>query len=159
MVLLFYVDKCLIFSPSKYKIDEVYAYIQAYFKIEDDGELNNYHRIFLECRPDGSIHIAQPYLTQIILNIIPGMDNSSAKTTPVVKPPLAKNERAQASKNDFNYRSVIGSLNFLTNLARPKAQFVVNQCAQFGANPKLPHDQEVKRVLEYLNFMATQIKL
>ena len=42
MVLLFYVDDCLMFSPSKDKTDEVYASLQAYFKIEDNGELNNY---------------------------------------------------------------------------------------------------------------------
>ena len=37
MVLLFYVDDCLIFSPFNYKIDEVYASLQKYFKIEYDG--------------------------------------------------------------------------------------------------------------------------
>ena len=29
-------------------------------------------------------------------------------------------------------------------------QFAVHQCARFSANPKLPHDQAVKRVLKYL---------
>ena len=33
MVLLFYVDDCLIFSPSKDKIDELYASLQENFKI------------------------------------------------------------------------------------------------------------------------------
>ena len=37
VVLLFYVDDWLMFSPSKDKIDEVYAYIEADFKIENDG--------------------------------------------------------------------------------------------------------------------------
>ena len=56
MVPLFYVDDCLMFSPSKGKIDEVYAYLQAYFKIEDDGDLNKYLEMELYHRPDGSIH-------------------------------------------------------------------------------------------------------
>ena len=42
MVLLFYVDDCLIFSPSKDKIDEVYTSLQAYFKTEDGGDINKY---------------------------------------------------------------------------------------------------------------------
>ena len=42
MVLLFYVDDRLMFSPSKDKFDEVYAYLKADFKIEDDGDLNKY---------------------------------------------------------------------------------------------------------------------
>ena len=39
---------------------------------------------------------------------------------------------------------------------RPDAQFVVHQCAQFSSNPKLPHNQVVKRVLKYLKDTATQ---
>ena len=36
MVLLFYVGDCLVFIPYKDKIVEVYASLQADFKIEDD---------------------------------------------------------------------------------------------------------------------------
>ena len=74
MVLLFYVDDCLIFSHSKDKIYEVYASIKAYLKIEYDGELNKYLGIDLDYRPYGSIHLRQSYLTQIILSMIPGIE-------------------------------------------------------------------------------------
>ena len=53
--------------------------------------------------------------------MIPVMDKSSAKPNPLVKSPLAKNERYQAKKKDFIYISVIGSLNFITNSTRPEA--------------------------------------
>ena len=86
--------------------------------------------------------------------MIPGMDKSSTKPTPVVKPPLAKNEGAQSRKNYFNYRSVIGSLNFLTNSMHPEAQFAVYQYAQFSADNKLPHDQAVTHVFKYLKDMS-----
>ena len=95
MILLFYVDKCLIFSTSKDKIYEVYASLQADLKIEDYGELNMYPGIDLELLPDGSIHLRQPYPTQIIINMIPGMDMSSAKPTPWLTPPPEKNEGYQ----------------------------------------------------------------
>ena len=88
--LLFYVYDCLLFSPSKDKIDEVYASLQSNFNIEDDGELNKYIGIELDRRPYGSINIRQPYLTQRILNMIQQMDKSSAKPTPAVKPPPVK---------------------------------------------------------------------
>ena len=41
MLLLFYVDDCLMFSPSKDKIDASYASLQEDFKVEDDGDLKN----------------------------------------------------------------------------------------------------------------------
>ena len=78
------------FGSSKDKIDEVYASIQSYFSIEDDVYINKYLGIKLDHRPDGPIHLRQPYITKIILNMIPGMDKSSSKPTPTVKPPPAK---------------------------------------------------------------------
>ena len=90
-VLLFYVDDCLMFSTSKDKIYELYASLQAYFKIEDNGEPEKYPGIDLYRHPDISIPLRQPYPTQRIINITPGMKKSSDKPTPVVKPPLAKN--------------------------------------------------------------------
>ena len=91
MVLLFYVDDCLMFIPSKDKIDEVYDSLQEYFNIEEDREHNKYLGIELDCCPYGSIYLKQPYLTQTILNMIIGIDRPSANSTPVVKLTLAKN--------------------------------------------------------------------
>ena len=45
------------FSSSKDKIDDVYAYIKADFKIEYDGDLKNYLGIDLDCCPGVSIHL------------------------------------------------------------------------------------------------------
>ena len=81
--------------------------------------------------------------------MIAGMDKLISKPTPSIKHPIEKNEGSKARTNDFNYISVIGSLNLLTNPTRPEAQFAVYQCAQFSTDPKLPHDQAVKRVLKY----------
>ena len=42
MILLFYVDDFLMFSPFKDKIDEVYTYLQEYFNIQGDVEIKKY---------------------------------------------------------------------------------------------------------------------
>ena len=42
MVPLFYLDDFLMISPSKDKIDNLYASLQECFNIEDDGELKKY---------------------------------------------------------------------------------------------------------------------
>ena len=39
---------------------------------------------------------------------------------------------------------------------RPEAQFAVHQCGGFSTDPKLPQDQVVKRVLEYLKGTSRQ---
>ena len=70
------------FSLSKGKIDELYASLQSDFNIEDNGELNKYVEIYLDRCLDGSIHMSHPYLTQTLLNVITGMERSSAKPNP-----------------------------------------------------------------------------
>ena len=88
MVILFYVYDCLMFSPFTDKIDNIYAPLQTDFNIECDKELNNYPGILVGRRQYGSTHLSQPYLTQGITNLVPGMDKSSTKPTPAVKPRL-----------------------------------------------------------------------
>ena len=75
MVLLLYVDDCLLFIPYKDIIDKVYAYLKVDLNIEDYGELNKYLGIYMNRLSYGYIHLNQPYLTQININMIPGMDN------------------------------------------------------------------------------------
>ena len=78
------------------------------------------------------------------------MDKSSANPTPAFKPTPEKKEGDQARKNDFNYRSVIGLLRFLTNSTHPEDKFAVHKCARFSVYPKLTQDQAVECVLKYL---------
>ena len=147
------------FSPSKDKIIDVYASIQAYFKIEDDGYLNKHIGIDMDHLPDGSIHLRQHYLAQRNTNMIPCMDKSSANPTPAFNPPLKKNEGDQTRKNDLNYISVIGSRYFLTNSMRPRVQFAVHQCMLFSIDPNLPYDKPVKLVLKYVKWTAKKVIL
>ena len=150
MVILFYVDSCLMFSTSKDKIYGFHAWIQADFKIDYNRGLNKYLGIELDRRPYVSINLNQPYLTQRIINLIPGMYNSSSKPTPMAKPYLEKNEGDQQTFF-LNYRPVVVSLNLLTNPMRTGAQFVVRKCKWFSANTKHLHYQSSICILKYLN--------
>jgi hypothetical protein len=51
---------------------------------------------------------------------------------------------------DWNYRSIIGKLNFLEKSTRPDIAYAVHQCARFSAEPKQSHGQAVKRIAKYL---------
>ena len=66
----------------------------------------------------------------------------------MVKPFTAKDEGYQVRKNDFNYRSVFGSLNFLTNSTLPEAKFTVHQCTWFISDTNILHNQAVKHALK-----------
>ena len=84
------------------------------------------------------------------------MEKSSANLTPVVNYPQEK-RGISIDKNDFNYRLLTGSLNFLPNSFLPEAHLAVHQCAWFISNPKFMHNKSIKHILKYLKGMATQV--
>ena len=73
----------------------------------------------------GSIQINQIYLSQSIINMIPGMDNSNSNPTFTFNPTQEKNEGYQSKNNYFNYIPVIRSLTFLTNTMNSEAKQLV----------------------------------
>ena len=123
--------------------------------IEDDVYLNNNFWKELKHRPDSSIHIKKIYLTQRIINLIPGIHKPSAKPTPVVKRYLAKHEGAQPRKK-INYRLMIGSLNLSKKYMCPEVQFSIHKYMRFSVNPILPHYQAIKKILKYPKGKAIQ---
>jgi hypothetical protein len=56
----------------------------------------------------------------------------------------------------WNYRSVIGKLNYLEKSSRPDISFAVHQCARYCQSPKVEHSAAVKHIGRYL--LATKDK-
>ena len=50
----------------------------------------------------------------------------------------------------FDYRRVIGMLNYLEKCTRPDIGYAVHQCARFVAHPKQEHGNAVKWICRYL---------
>ena len=52
--------------------------------------------------------------------------------------------------NEFNYRSVVGMLLYLSGNTRPDITFAVSQVARFTHNPKKSHATAIKMIVRYL---------
>ena len=53
-------------------------------------------------------------------------------------------------KHAWNYRAVVGCLNYLQAMTRPDLAYSIHQCAHFCSNPKLLHEQGLKCICHYL---------
>lgn len=64
---------------------------------------------------DGSIHLTQPHLIkQILKDLRMDGDNIKPKSTPAASSKLlSQHTNSEPFDNSFNYRSVIGKLNYL----------------------------------------------
>jgi hypothetical protein len=74
---------------------------------------------------------------------------SNTKTTPSDSI-LYPNTNRIPRQETWNYRSVIGKLNFLAQNTRPDISFAVHQCARFCQAPAALHEMAVKHLIRYL---------
>jgi hypothetical protein len=59
-------------------------------------------------------------------------------------------------KEKWDYRSIVGKLNFLEKPTRPEIAYAVHQCTRFASNPRQSHANAVKYLCRYL--LATKDK-
>jgi Reverse transcriptase (RNA-dependent DNA polymerase) len=158
-VFLLYVDDGILCSPDNSAIEKVIKQLQKDFEMTDEGTLSEYLGIRIDKHHNGGMLLTQPTLIKRIIEAV-GIDPTDTKQRifeiPSVTPLLQKDLGGLLAKNTFNFRSVIGMLNFLTRSTRPDISFAVHQCARFMSNPRLCHEKAVIRIARYL--LGTQQK-
>ena len=150
-----YIDDCLLLSPKDELINQGINDLRTAeprFNMENQGTVNDFLGIQVKHKKNGEIMLTQPQLIASILNDLHlNKDNIITCKTPCLSTVLLhKDPKGQPMTNEFNYRSVIGKLNFLEKLTRPDIAYAVYQCARFSADPKQSHADAVKCIGRYL---------
>ena len=118
------------------------------FDLEYESDFAGYLGIELRRTPDGALHMTQLALTKRIIAAL-NLENANPKATPASGPLLRRLDSAPREE-EWNYRSVVGMMQFLSNNSRNDLAFAVNQVARYGNNPRKVHEQAVKRIGKYL---------
>ena len=153
IILISWVDDCLIFSKTKDLADELISSLHNSFTLTEEDDVSAYLGVEVKfCKKTDTITLTQPYLIARIIEVMgSSISEANIKTTPsVYKEVLHKDENGPNRKLDWNYRSVVGMLNYLAASTRPDILFAVHQCARFAADPKLSHERAIKRIVRYL---------
>jgi hypothetical protein len=153
IIIITYVDDCLIFSSKKELADELIVSLQEHFTLTQDEEVAAYLGVDIQVDDaNDEIQISQPFLIERIIKLLGNsVKDANVKDTPAIhKEILHKDEAGPNRKQNWSYRSAIGMLNYLTATTRPDCLFASHQCARFSANPKLSHERAVKRIIRYL---------
>jgi hypothetical protein len=154
-IILMYVDDCVIISTSEGEANEILEEIKKQgLKLTDEGTMETYLGIQIDKDENGGFTMSQPYLMDRIIATIQDMKDAKICKTPASSTVvLTKDIDGEVRKEDWNYRSVIGMLNYLVNSTQPDLAHAVHQCARFSNNPKRSHEQAVKRILRYLLYL------
>jgi hypothetical protein len=152
LVLLCYVDDCLIFCPDDANITKVVSELKQQFCLEDQGYVATYLVIDV-----ASSHVngrqqfkqSQPHLIQRIIQGVNLTDSRLHDAPAEPGKPLSKDSDGKWRTYSWSYRSIIGMLNYLCG-TWPDILFSVHQCAWFCSDPKLSHEKAVKCIVRYL---------
>jgi hypothetical protein len=158
MVLLTYVDDCIIISPSRNSIDRLISSMQSgqeNFKLTDEGGVNKFLGVKITRLDKNSFELSQPFLIDRILNFL-GLCNNEFETdanstsTPIAKGLLHRNLDGKAQKYTWKYRTAVGMLSYLQNTSRPEISMAVHQTARFSNIPMLSHEKSIMCIGRYI---------
>ena len=134
MILISWVDDCLIFAKDKLCADQLIVDLKRSFTLTKEEDVSAYLGVEVKINEeDDTISLIQPYLIQRILDAMgSSVVDANVKPTPAVYKEIRfKDEEGLARKQDWHYRSLIGMLNYLAASTRPDILFAVHECARF----------------------------
>ena len=143
-----YTDDSLLAGPDEKEIESIIRELQTKSKltITVEGNLADFLGVSIDRRKNGTIHLSQPHLIdQILTDLKMKNDKVKPRSTPAASSKLlTRHSDSQPFDNSFNYRSVIGKLNYLEKATRSDISYAVHQCARFVSDPKVEHGDAVR---------------
>jgi hypothetical protein len=148
-----YTDDCICFSRETDTATRLIADLKSDgFLLKDEGDAKDFLGVRIQKdKFTNKIEMTQTGLIESILEDL-GLA-SSPKTKAVPAAQILHKDEDGAGRQEYdkwNYRSVIGKMNYLAMNTRPDIAFAVHQCAKFCNNPKLLHEKAVKYIGKYL---------
>ena len=150
-IYLLYTDDSILAGPNKQEINEIIDEIEnSNLDITILGDIKDFLGVHVSKEDDGRLHISQPHL---IDQIIDKTFQSKAKPrwTPARSSSiLHRHHHLPSFAPEFNYKSIIGKLNYLERGTRSDMSYATHQCARFTSDPKRPHVEAVRWLVRYL---------
>ena len=151
VIFICYVDDGIFASPDNKAIDKAINELKQRFDIEDQGDITDYLGVNVERLNNGNIKLSQPHLIDQIVQEVRLSKRVAGRQAPAVSNKiLQRYEHEPSFDNRFNYRRLIGKLNYLEKSTRPDIAYATHQVARFCQDPKRSHGEAVEHIVKYL---------
>ncbi|GJR53924.1 putative ribonuclease H-like domain-containing protein [Tanacetum coccineum] len=147
-----YVDDIIFGSTKESLSTEFEQLMHKRFQMSSMGELTFFLGLQVEQRKDGIFLSQDKYVYDILKKF--GFSNVKTASTPMETHKPLLQDTAGTDVDVHLYRSMIGSLMYLTS-SRPDIMFDVCACSRFQVQPKSSHMHVVKRIFRYLKGQPT----
>jgi hypothetical protein len=151
-VYVLYTDDSILAGPDPEELEQIKRDMtNAGLNLTSEPGVSDFLGVKIDRQGD-EIHLTQPHLIDSILEDLRlNIDGVATKQTPAsMTKGLCRHLDSEPFDQHFQYRSVIGKLNYLEKSTRPDIAFAVHQCARFSADPKVEHGKAVKWIGRYL---------
>ena len=151
VIFIVYVDDGIFVGSSEVQLANIVTELgNIGLNVEDQGHPADYVGVNIKQFANGSIEFSQRAL---IDSIIKDANLNDAKVKPV---PAKVSIQLHGFKNeppfdlDFNYRSIVGKLNYLAQTTRPDIAYATHQIAKYSADPRKSHGDAILYLVRYL---------
>ena len=152
VIYLLYTDDSILASSSKSQLQKAIDDIKASnLKITIEGDLQDFLGVNISRQEGGRIHLTQQQLAKQICEALGFKENTRPKAIPAASSKiLQRHATSEPFDSNFNYRSVIGKMNYYEKCTRPDISYSTHQCARFVQQPKKEHGEAVRWLGRYI---------
>ncbi|MCH90612.1 putative gag-pol polyprotein [Trifolium medium] len=129
-------------------VKQFVEHMQTEFEMSMVGELTFFLGLQIKQMEDTTFLSQSKYAKNMVKKF--GLESAGHKKTPAPTHLKLTKDDQGVSVDPSMYRSMIGSLLYLT-ASRPAIAFAVGVCARYQADPKASHLLQVKRILKYVS--------
>ena len=154
-----YTDDSILTGPDDEILDETIKDMKKIgLDITVEDNVSEFLGVKITRHDDGTIEFTQPHLIQQILKDLRlDKENVVTKDIPAASSaPLKRFSNGSPFDKHFDYRSIVGKLNYLEKCTRPDISVAVHQCARFVSDPKIQHGKAITWLGRYLKGTAKQ---
>ncbi|GJR71506.1 putative ribonuclease H-like domain-containing protein [Tanacetum coccineum] len=144
---LVYVDDIIFGSTNKAWCDEFEVLMKGEFEMSAMGEMTFFLGLQVKQLPDGLFISQDKYVKDMLTKF--DMESVRTATTPYEAAKTKLKDETDPPVNVHLYRSMIGSLMYLT-ASRPDIMFAVSACSRHQVTPLTSHLNAVKKIFKYL---------
>jgi hypothetical protein len=165
IMIVIYTDDCIILSHDSKTIDDFCDDLSKDFALTSEGDIEDFLGVHINIKSNPTdsyapiqLKLTQPGLIDQILmdvGIHPDQQKANDRSRPHTKFVPAR-EILHPSPNSppfsasWNYRSIVGKLNFLAANTRPDISMATHMCAKYVSNPNQAHQEAIKYLCRYL---------
>jgi len=142
-IMIVYCDDVVFAAKDRSTIDAVIKAIRDHgLELTAEGTFEDYLSVKYSKSDDGSVEMTQSGLIEKVLTAAK-MTNCKESQSPANVTALPTDPDGEPMNEEWNYRSIIGMLIYLSTNTRPDITFAVSQVARYGNNPKASHAKKL----------------